>query len=166
MEPATDAAALDDVELWLLSIFSDRIFATSLTSCAKLFADASVPDSRAPVKRFSAPVSLPSASLNSLIPLSNCFHAISEAVRLSQRLFTLWSRIWRMIKNMQEKRFIWLKSKFCGKWCNLFNKKKPNKNDWLVWAFELERYNDSCQTRTDVIKSSTEKKKKKTFQII
>lgn len=77
-----------DIELWL-SIFSDKRLATSFTSCAKLLPTASEPSSNAPVKRFSAPVSLPSTSLNSLSPFSNCFHAINDVVRDSKRFFTL-----------------------------------------------------------------------------
>lgn len=81
----------DVIELWL-SIFSDRRLATSFTSCAKLLLTTSEPNSNAPVNRFSAPVSLPSTSLNSLSPFSNCFHAIKDVVSESKRFFTLMER--------------------------------------------------------------------------
>lgn len=81
----------DVIELWL-SIFSDRRLATSFTSCAKLLLTTSEPNSNAPVKRFNAPVSLPSTSLNSLSPFSNCFHAINDVVSESKRFFTLMGR--------------------------------------------------------------------------
>lgn len=48
-----------------------------------------VSSSNAPVSPLRAPLSLPSASLNSLKPLSNCFQAISEVVRPSRRLVIL-----------------------------------------------------------------------------
>lgn len=48
-----------------------------------------VSSSSAPVSPLRAPLSLPSASLNSLKPLSNCFQAISEVVRPSRRLVIL-----------------------------------------------------------------------------
>lgn len=78
----------DVIELWL-SIFSDSRLATSFTSCAKLLLTTSEPNSNAPVKRFNAPVSLPSTSLNSLSPFSNCFQAINDVVSESKRFFTL-----------------------------------------------------------------------------
>lgn len=84
----TCCVAVVAIEFWL-SIFSDRRFATSFTSDAKLLLITSLPISNAPVKRFNAPVSLPSTSLNSLSPFSNCFHAINDVVSDSKRFFTL-----------------------------------------------------------------------------
>lgn len=74
---------------WLF-IFSDKRFATSLTSCARFGTTTPLPlNSNAPLSPLRAPLSLPNASLNSSNPLSNCFHAISDAVRLSKRASTL-----------------------------------------------------------------------------
>lgn len=67
------------------SIFSDSRFATSFTSSVNA-SPASFPISKAPVSPLRAPLSLPSASLNSVSPLSNCFQAIREVVRPSKRL--------------------------------------------------------------------------------
>lgn len=75
----------------LLSLRSDNRLATSLTSCAKLCSLSSLHISRAPVSPLSVPLSFPNASLNSVMPLSNCFHAIRDVVRLSNRVDILFS---------------------------------------------------------------------------